>query len=84
MPQAKCYICIIINYTYPKWDGELDVRSKEGGNPGCHQGLCVTLGDAQGPVAAHLQLCLLVQHPEQGDLLLVAGRDAEDLVPAGR
>lgn len=69
---------------YPKWEGKLDVRSKEGGRPGCHRGLCFTPGRAQGSMAAHLQLRLLAQHPEQGDLLLVTGHDTEDLVPAGR
>lgn len=60
------------------------MSSKEGGSFGCHQGLCFTLGDARDHITAHLQLCLLTQRPEQGDLLLIAGRDAEDLVPAGR
>lgn len=84
MPQAKYYIYIVISDTCAKWEGKLDVRSKGGGSPRCHQRLCFTPGDARGPVAAHLQLCPLAQHPEQGDLLLVPGCDAQDLVPAGR
>lgn len=37
-----------------------------------------------GPLRAHLQLLLLAQHPQQGDVLLLPGRDTQDLVPAGR
>lgn len=40
--------------------------------------------ECSGPLRAHLQLLLLAQRPEQGDLLLVPGRDTQDLVPAGR
>lgn len=36
-----------------------------------------------GTGVAHLQVLPLAQRPEQGDLLLVAGRNAENLVPAG-
>lgn len=60
---------------------EKDGMAKEGERPGLTR--CVTRG-CSGPLRAHLQLLLLTQHPQQGHLLLVPGRDTQDLVPAGR